>query len=163
MTRNSNSKKSQKRRKWKKRRHSPHETNASQTVKFQDEMSNWLTSAPISSSPFAITMNAAEGVELATKLDISARLHELLGSMMTILSAMHASAGQEYPDDLKEHHRETPTEEDVKRAYDTISFVVHSEPEFACLWDCLRKALDVIDDWRERCGYYDDDDSGDEA
>ena len=162
MSKNSNSKQSQKRRKQKKRRHSPHETSESRTARLQNEMSNWLTSAPISSSPFAITMNAAEGVELATKLNISAKLDELLVSLMTILSAMHASAGQEYPDDMKD--RRTPTEEDVKRAYGTISFVVHSEPEFACLWDCLRKALGVIDAWRERCGHYDDDDdSGDEA
>jgi len=115
----------------------------------EKEAAKWLTSMP----KLTPLEKAGEAVmDVAYVVDFPVDLNELFQDLQTILSAMHTSAGGEFPDRLD--RVEAPTEEDVENAYINL-YVVDRDELLECLAHGLRNAMVVIREWRKRCGYKD--------
>lgn len=123
----------------------------------KDEVAQWLTRVPENSTPLQEAVDAAREVAYAVSiLVISMDLDDLRESLRTVVSAMHVSAGLKCPDDID--LGETPAETDVERAFEALS-CVETEGLLECLSQSFQEAMDVINEWRNRCEP-DDADSG---
>jgi len=122
--------------------------------KSKDNVAQWLTGVPKSSStPLETIVEATTEVAWAINNSFEdVPWDELLESLLIILDVMHKSAGVKYPEDM-DRMSEAPTEEQVKRAYDALHYVVREQGAFDYLVDHLKRAMDVIDEWRRRCGH----------
>jgi len=117
-------------------------------AKSKAEAVQWLTSVPKSSgTPLEELTNDAmkEVWHGVNQINSVVSLDELLESLQVMQAAMYTSAGLEYPDDIA--HVAVPTEEEVERAYGTISYVDSDEGGFEYLWKAIRQAIDVVDKW----------------
>jgi len=119
--------------------------------KSKDEAVQWLLTkvSKKSGTPLTEMTDATENVAYVVGLmDAFLSFEELLDSMMIILSVMCKSAGAEYPGVLG--NMEPPTKEDVKRAYDFLSDVDTEVGAFESLSYGLRRAMDIVNEWRDR-------------
>jgi hypothetical protein len=128
-------------------------------VKLHDKAAQWATSASKSSTPLEEATNAVEKV--MSTLDA---LHVILPSdwlefMQIFLSAMHTSAGVEYPDVIA--HRETPMQDDIDRSQDNLFFTLQEGNGILRLLHYTQCAIDVFMKWFSLY-YCSKDDSDDE-
>ena len=88
----------------------------------KDKAVRWLTSVPEDSTPLGVATDAAREIEYVVfTMSHHGHVDNLFESLQTILSAMHTSAGAKYPKVIS--RMEAPTEEDVAKAYDNLSYV----------------------------------------
>ena len=126
----------------------------------KERAAQWLTSVPKNSTPLEVATDAAKEVaDIVDTLSNYGQLDDLLESLQTVLSAMYTLAGAKYPDDID--LVEAPTEEDMKRAFDNLSYVVDTENLFECLSHNMGRAMDVINRWYDECYPEDEDESSD--
>ena len=110
----------------------------------KDETAQWLTGVPKGNTPLEEATDAARIVAYVVNT-LSVQPDELLECLLTILSAMHTSAGIKYPNDIG--HVEAPTEDEVTEAYETLSCMVDTESALESLSHNMNRAIDVINEW----------------
>ena len=119
--------------------------------KSKDKATQWLTSVPENSKPLEVaTVATREIAEAVGILSNRGFLEDLQESLQTVLSAMYTSTGTKYPDKID--LVESPSEEDVARAYETLEYLVEMEcliEYLECLSHHTRRVIDVTTQWHD--------------